>query len=73
MMIAPLKVRYVETLDKATEVCLSRATKVLSWFGVDHFEREDTFRQCGDDCVWWVLHYAEVEARMEHGEGLGLA
>ena len=34
-------------------------------------ERCNTFRQSGDDCVWWVLHYAEVEARMEHGEGLG--
>ena len=37
------------------------------------FERENTFTQAGDDCAWWVMHYAEVEARMEHGEGLGLA
>ena len=34
-------------------------------------ERYNTFRQSGDDCVWWVLHYAENEARMRHGEGLG--
>ena len=34
-------------------------------------KRCNTFRQSGDDCVWWVLHYVEVEARMEHGEGLG--
>ena len=27
--------------------------------------------QVGDDCAWWLMHYAEVEARMEHGEGLG--
>ena len=52
---------------------MSRADKVLSWIGEGSFEREDTFRQVGDDCAWWLMHYAEVEARMEHGEGLGLA
>ena len=69
-----MKVCYFETLDEANEVCLSRANKLLSWFGVEaSVERCNTFRQSGDDCVWWVLHYAEVEAGMEHGEGLGLA
>ena len=46
--------------------------KLLSLCGVESpAERSNIFRQTGDDCVWWVLHYAEVEARMEHGEGLG--
>ena len=65
--------RYFETLNLADEVCLIRADKVLKWIGVDSFERENTFMQVGDDCAWWLMHYAEVEARMEHGEGLGLA
>ena len=69
---SPLKVRYFESLDKANEVCLSRAKKLLQCCGVEALlERCNTFRQSGDDCVWWVFHYAEVEARMEHGEGLG--
>ena len=61
---SPLKVRYVETLDTANEVCLSRANKLLDICGVDaKAERCNTFRQSGDDCTWWVLHYVEVEAR----------
>ena len=71
---SPLKVRYFETLDKANEVCLKRANKLLHCCGVEaSAERCNTFRQSGGDCVWWVLHYAEVEARLEHGEGLGVA
>ena len=38
---------------------------------MNSFERENTFKQTGDDCAYWVMHYAEVEARMAHGEGLG--
>ena len=69
---SPLKVRYFETLDTANEVCLSRANKLLHLCGVDaSAERCNTFRQSGDDCTWWVLHYAEVEARLQHDEGLG--
>ena len=51
---------------------MSRANKLLHCCGVEaSVERCNTFRQSGDDCVWWVFHYAEVEARVEHGEGLG--
>ena len=51
---------------------MSRTNELLHCCGVEaSVERCNTFRQSGDDCVWWVLHYAEVEARMEHGEGLG--
>ena len=32
---SPVKVRYFETLDTANEVCLSRASKLLSICGVD--------------------------------------
>ena len=64
--------RYFDTLDTANKVCLSRANKLLRCCGVDaEAERCNTFRQSGDDCVWWVFHYAEVEARMQHGEGGG--
>ena len=31
----------------------------------------NVFRQGGDDCTWWVLHYIEVETRRHHGEGDG--
>ena len=71
-MRAPLKMRYLETLDKANEVCLRRANKLPHCCGVEaSAERCNTFMQSGDDCVWRVLHYAEVEARVEHVEGLG--
>ena len=70
--MGPLKVRYFETLDTANEVCLSRANKLLEICGLDAVaERCNTFRQSGDDCTWWVLHYVEVEARLQHDEGLG--
>ena len=69
---SPLKVRYFETLDTANEACLSRANKLLKLCGVEaSAERCNAFRQSGDDSAWWVLHYAEVEARQHHGEGLG--
>ena len=49
---SPLKVRYFETLDKANEVCLSRANKLLHCCGVEtSAERCNTFRQSGDDCL----------------------
>ena len=64
--------RYFETLDTANEVCLRRAKKLMTLCGVrGEAERCNTFRQSGDDCTWWVLHYAEVEAREHHGEGQG--
>ena len=69
---SPLKVRYFETLETANEVCLSRANNIIQACGVvEPPERSNTFRQSGDECTWWVLHYAEVEARMHHDEGLG--
>ena len=69
---SPVKVRYFETLDTANEVCLSRANKLLKICGLDaKAERCNTFRQSGDDCTWWVLHYAELEARLQHSEGGG--
>ena len=49
-----------------------RASKLLKICGLDpKVERTNIFRQSGDDCTWWVLHYAEVEAREHHGEGQG--
>ena len=67
-----VSVRYYETLDKVNEVCMSRAKQLLEFFGVEaEVERTNTFRQVADDCVWWVCHYAEVEAREAHCEGLG--
>ena len=69
---AVVNVRYFDTLDTANEVCLSRANKLLRMCEVDaKVERTNIFRQSGDDCTWWVLHYAEVEARLQHDEGLG--
>ena len=55
------------------EVCEARANKLLQICEVQESvsRRCNCFKQAGNDCVWWVLHYAEVEARMEHGEGLG--
>ena len=29
------------------------------------------FRQAGEDCVLWLMHYCEVEARLHHSEGHG--
>ena len=70
---SPLKVRYFETLDTPNEVCLSRANRLLQCFGVEaSAQRCNIFRQSGGDCTWWVLHYAEVEARLQHDEGLSL-
>ena len=67
-----MSVRYFETMDKVNEVCLRRANQLLDWFGVKaRAERTNIFRQNGEDCVWWVCHYAEVEAREAHSEGLG--
>ena len=64
--------RYYDTLNTPNEVCLSNARKLLGWLEVDKpVERTNIFRQVGDECVWWVLHYAEVEARESHSEGLG--
>ena len=71
---SPMELRYFETVYPANEECLRRADKVRSWIGVESLpERDNTFMQVGDDCAWWLMHYAEVEARMAHGEGLGLA
>ena len=67
-----VSVRYYETLDEVNEVCMGRAKQLLERIGVEaEVERTNTFRQVADDCVWWVCHYAEVEAREAHGEGLG--
>ena len=69
---AEVSVRYFDTMDKVNEVCVSRANQLLDCFGVDaRAERTNTFRQAGEDCAWWVLHYAEVEARKAHFEFLG--
>ena len=58
---SPVKVRYFETLDTANEACLSRASKLLEICGLDAVaEGCNTFRQSGDDCTWWVLHYIEA-------------
>ena len=68
-----VSVRYFDALDIVNEVCVRRANQLLIWLGVEaRAERTNTFRQVGEDCVWWVLHYAEVEARAEHAEGLGV-
>ena len=69
---SPVTVRYFETLNKANEVCLSRANKLLEVCGLGSVpEPCNVFRQGGDDCTWWVLHYIEVETRRHHGEGDG--
>ena len=69
---SPVTVRYFETLNKANEVCLSRANKLLEVCGLGKVpEPCNVFRQGGDDCTWWVLHYIEVETRRHHGEGDG--
>ena len=66
-------VRYFETLDTMNEVCEARANKLLQICEVQESvsRRRNVSKQAGNDCVWWVLHYVEVEARMGHGEGLG--
>ena len=64
--------RYYDTLSTPNEVCLSNARKLLGWLEVDKpVERTGFFRQVGDECAWWVLHYAEVEARESDNESLG--
>ena len=69
---AEASVRYFDGMNTPNEVCLRRANQLLEWLGVKaRAERTNTFRQVGEDCVWWVIHYAEVEAREEHSEGLG--
>ena len=69
---AEVSVRYFDTLDSVNKVCVSRANQLLDCFGIEaRAERTNIFRQVGDDCGWWVLHYAEVEARNAEGEGLG--
>ena len=69
---AEVSVRYFDTMNTMNEICLSRANQLLDWFGVEaRAERTNTFRQAGEDCAWWVLHYAEVEARDAHSEGPG--
>ena len=68
-----MSIRYFETMNKPNEVCSARANTLLKICGVSECVSEPTnlFRQTGNDCTWWVLHYAEVEARAEHGEGEG--
>ena len=72
-MRAQSKIRYFETLNAPNEVCEACANTLLQNCGVSECVSKPTncFRQTGNDCVWWVLHYVEVEARMEHGEGQG--
>ena len=71
---SPMKLRYFDTVYPVNEECLARADKVRSWTGASMpDDKENIFMQAGDDCAYWVMHYAEVEARMAHGEGLGLA
>ena len=70
---SPMKLRYFDTVYPMNETCLVRADKVRSWAEASWPEdKENIFMQAGDDCAYWVMHYAEVEARMAHGEGLGL-
>ena len=67
-----VSVRYFDGMNEVNEVCMGRAKQLLERIGVEaEVERTNTFRQVADDCGWWVCHYAEVEAREAHGEGLG--
>ena len=64
-----IKVKYFETLNEPNEECLRRAKTLLDMLAVKaEVEISNCFRQCGDDCTWWVLHYCELEARLQHGE-----
>ena len=66
------KVHYNETLDTCNDVCVSRAKKILQICKVEEeVVRTNIFRQSGEDCVFGVFHYCEVEARLQHGEGHG--
>ena len=73
----PPAVRYYETMDKANEVCISRAEQLLEALGLSPElvksvpERSNKFRQVGEDCGWWVLHYTEAEVRNKALEGWG--
>ena len=64
-----IKVKYFETLNEPNQECLRRANTLLAMLSVKaEVEISNCFRQCGDDCTWWVLHYCELEARLQHGE-----
>ena len=73
----PHTVRYYETMDKANEVCFSRVEQLLEALGLSPGlvssvpERSNKFRQVGEDCGWWVLHYTEAEVRNKALEGWG--
>ena len=71
MMRVQMQVRYFETMYPGNEVCFETRKQSGHLVWVDSFERDNTFMQVGGDCAWWLMHYADVEARMEHGEGLG--
>ena len=65
----PHTVRYYETMDQANEVCFSRVEQLLEALGISPGlvsavpERSNKFRQVGEDCGWWVLHYTEAFPR----------
>ncbi len=66
----PARVRYYETLDKMNEVCEKKAREVLSVLGLpEEVQRSNEFRQVGDECTEWVMHYMELEVRAAGGEG----
>jgi len=65
-------VRYYDTLNSINEICLSKATKILSVLGLDqNVERTNMWRQKGDECCEAVMHYFELEVRHLAGEGWG--
>ena len=67
-----VSLRYYDGLNEPNGVCLSRAKKLVEWHGLEQeVERVNTFRQDGDDCIWWVCHYAELESRAYNREGWG--
>ena len=65
--------RYYDTLEEPNEVCLSRASDILSALDLspDVPTCSNKFRQKDTECGWWVMHYTEAEVRRDNGEGWG--
>ena len=66
------KVRYYDMEEKEHEICLRRAQRLLNVLKVKtEVLRTNVFREPGADCIFWLLHYAELEVRQHDGQGWG--
>ena len=67
------QVRYYESMNEVNDICLHRASQILSILGLpqEKLVRINNFRQKSDECTEVVMHYAEIEVRHLAGEGWG--